>query len=35
MKYMYLAGTTTKAADHKFKFKSSDSSTMQENKPAR
>lgn len=28
MKYMYLAGTTTKAADHKFKFKSSDYRTQ-------
>lgn len=28
MKYMYLAGTTTKAADHKFKFKSSNYRTQ-------
>lgn len=28
MKYMYLAGTTTKAADHKFKFKSSNNRTQ-------
>ena len=28
MKYMYLTGTTTKAADHKFKFKSSDYRTQ-------
>ena len=28
MKYMYLACTTTKAADHKFKFKSSNYRTQ-------